>query len=133
MKMAKILVADDNPAILQFLQIALAAEGHEVITAPDGAQALCKARDGRPDLIILDVTMPEVDGFRVLSRIRSEPELRDSVVVMLTGSADPTEMTLGLDIGADFYLLKPAGLTEIRGLVRRLLPRSRPALAMSAA
>ena len=124
--MRKILVADDHPGVVRFLQLTLQAEGYDVVTAPDGTAALDRAREEKPDLIILDVTMPGVDGFRVLSRIKSDPDLRHVVVVMLSGDSDPKDIALCLDIGADYYLTKPFGLVEIGSLVRRLLPEEAP-------
>ena len=74
----------------------------------------------RPDLVILDVKMPELDGYRVLHRIKSDPELRGTVVVMLTVHDQPEDMVLGLDIGADYYLSKPFRPDDVAQLVRRI-------------
>jgi DNA-binding response OmpR family regulator len=119
--MAKILLADDHPDIVRLLQICLRGEGHELFIAYDGSEALRLVEEERPDLAILDVIMPGVDGYRVLNRIKSDPELRDMVVVMLTVKDQPEEVTLGLDIGADYYLAKPFKPAEMSSLVRRIL------------
>jgi two-component system alkaline phosphatase synthesis response regulator PhoP len=118
--MARILLADDHPHIVRLLEVSLRAEGHEVLTAFDGRQALCRVREERPDLVILDVKMPELDGLRVLNRIKTDDDLRHTVVIMLTVSDHPGEMALGLDIGADYYLSKPFRPTEVTALVRRI-------------
>jgi DNA-binding response OmpR family regulator len=125
--MAKILLADDHPHTVRLLQRCLQDGGYTLLTAGDGAEALEVLQAERPDLVILDVVMPRVDGFRVLSRIRADPALRDTLVVMLTAKAEPEEMALGLDIGADCYLTKPFRPTEVAALVRRLLETRQPA------
>ena len=79
------------------------------------------AKAERPDLVILDVEMPELDGYRVLHRIRNDPELRETLVVMLTAKSEPEDVALGAGIGADCYLVKPVPAAEIGPLVRRLL------------
>jgi len=118
--MGKILVVDDHPDIVRLLEISLRSEGHEICTAGDGTEALRKVHEERPDLVILDVMMPGVDGYRVLNRIKTSPELCRTVVVMLTVRDQPEDVTLGLDIGADFYLTKPFKPTEVTALVRRV-------------
>jgi DNA-binding response OmpR family regulator len=118
--MGKILLADDHPHIVRLLQMSLQADGHTILSTTNGLDALEVARAEHPDLVILDVNMPGLDGFRVLSRIKSDPELRDIVVVMLTIQDHAEEVTLGLEIGADYYLGKPFRPDEIRQLVRRI-------------
>ena len=118
--MGKILLVDDHPDILRLLQISLKGDGHTILTADNGVQGLELARSERPDLVILDVVMPELDGIRVLHRIKRDPELRDTVVVMLTVQDQPEDLALGLDAGADFYLCKPFRPTEVSALIRRI-------------
>ena len=118
--MGKILLADDHPEIVRLLQIALRPEGHTVFTAHDGLRALELVQTERPDVVILDVIMPELDGLRVLNRIKTDPEIRDTVVVMLTVRDQPEEVALGLDVGADYYLAKPFRPTEVSSLIRRI-------------
>ena len=125
--MAKILLADDQPDIVRLLQISLAAEAHTVFTAYDGEAALRTAQAERPDVVILDVIMPKLDGLRVLHRIKTDPALHDVKVVMLTARGEPEDVTLGLDIGADYYLSKPFKSTEVASLVRRILETRSPA------
>lgn len=119
--MSKILLVDDHPDILRLLQISLKNEGYTIFTAANGAEALDTIVAERPDLVILDVVMPEVDGYRVLNRIKTDPSLQDTLVVMLTVRDQPEDMALGLDIGADFYLTKPFRPTDVSALVRRAL------------
>jgi CheY-like chemotaxis protein len=118
--MGKILVADDHPDILRLVTMSLNAEGHTLLTACNGAEALQMVRDHRPDLLILDVTMPELDGYRVLNRIKTDPELRHTIVMMLTVRDQPEDVALGLDIGADYYVGKPFRPVELASLVRRI-------------
>ncbi len=124
--MSKILLVDDHPDILRLLQISLKSGPYHVITASDGLQALELARSERPALMILDVVMPGLDGYRVLNRIKSDPELSSIIVVMLTVKDHPEDITLGLEIGADFYLSKPFRPTEVAELVHRLLCSAEP-------
>ena len=118
--MGKILLADDHPQIVRLLQMSLQRDGHTILTASNGVEALELARAEHPNLLILDVKMPELDGFRVLHRIKEDPALQDIIVVMLTVQHDPSDVTLGLEIGADYYLGKPFRPDEIRQLVRRI-------------
>ena len=119
--MARILLADDHPQIVRLLQICLQRAGHTVLAAYDGVKALDLVRKERPDLVILDVVMPELDGYRVLNRIKTDPELRDTPVVLLSAKTQPEDMALGLDIGADCYLCKPMQASEVAPLINRML------------
>jgi len=118
--MGTILLADDHPDIVRLLQIALKSDGYTILTAFDGLEALETVERERPELVILDVVMPGLDGFRVLNRIKTDPALRETVVVMLTDRDQPEDVALGLDVGADFYLSKPFRPTEVTSLVRRI-------------
>jgi DNA-binding response OmpR family regulator len=120
--MSKVLLADDQPKILRLLEIPLRAEGHTVLKAQDGEEALRIARAERPDALILDVLMPGLNGLRVLSRLKSDPELAGMPVVMLTAQSDPEDQRLGLDLGADYYLCKPFDPRDVTALIRRILP-----------
>lgn len=118
--MGKVLLVDDHPDILRLLQMSLKNEGHTILTASDGAAALDQIQQERPDIVILDVVMPEVDGYRVLNRVKTDPALQDIIIVMLTVRDQPEDMALGLDIGADFYLTKPFRPTDVTTLVQRI-------------
>ena len=118
--MGKILLVDDHPDIVRLLQISLKSEGHTISSARDGVEALQKIEEERPDVVILDVVMPELDGYRVLNRVKTDPNLRNTVVVMLTVKDQPEDVTLGLDVGADYYLTKPFRPADVTSLVRRI-------------
>lgn len=117
----KILIADDDSQILRALRITLAAKGYDVITAQDGADALARAIDARPDLVMLDLGMPRLDGVAVIQAIRGWSTAPILVVSGRTGSADKVE---ALDAGADDFVTKPFAVDEllarIRALTRRL-------------
>jgi two-component system, cell cycle response regulator len=119
--MHTLLLADDDAVLVRLLSSCLLHDGHHVLTAPDGRQALDIIQQERPHLVVLDVNMPHVDGFRVLHRIRQDPEVRDMLVVMLTGHDSPENVRLGLELGADYYLAKPVHPEELSALIRRLL------------
>jgi DNA-binding response OmpR family regulator len=128
--MGKILLVDDHPDIVRLLQMSLRGEGHAIFVAHDGEEALEQLRKEQPDMVFLDVIMPKLDGFRVLNRIKSDPELRNTVVVMLTVRDQPEDVTLGLDVGAEFYMTKPFRPDEVVALARRVfLNRERDDLA----
>lgn len=117
----KILIADDDPQILRALRITLTAKGYEILTAADGAQAIAAAIDHHPDVFLLDLGMPELDGIEVIHGIRGWSEAPILVVSGRTGAADKVE---ALDAGADDYVTKPFSVEEllarIRALTRRL-------------
>jgi two-component system response regulator MprA len=118
---ARILLADDDRAIRDSLRRALELEGYAVVTAPDGAQALELIRSERPDVALLDVMMPHVDGLTVCRVLRSERNRLP--VLMLTARTETDDRVAGLDAGADDYLPKPFELSELMARVRALLRR----------
>lgn len=121
---ARILVADDDPKHAQLIRLYLEREGHQVLTVSDGRAALEQARARRPDLIVLDVMMPLVDGLDVCRILRAES---DVAIVMVTARSAENDMLLGLDIGADDYLSKPVSPRELTARIRALLRRTRGA------
>ncbi|MEU8239684.1 response regulator transcription factor [Actinoplanes missouriensis] len=124
---ARILVADDDPKHAQLIRLYLEREGHQVLTVSDGRAALEQARARRPDLIVLDVMMPLVDGLDVCRILRADPDaaLSDVAIVMVTARSAENDMLLGLDIGADDYLSKPVSPRELTARIRALLRRTR--------
>jgi DNA-binding response OmpR family regulator len=118
--MAKILVVDDHPSILRLVAKALEVEGHEILTAMDGVEGWEKVQSERPDLVILDVVMPRLDGYRVLNRIKSAAELQHTPVMMLTVKDEPEDVSLATSIGADYYMTKPFNPSDMASLVRRI-------------
>lgn len=121
---AKILAVDDEERIRQFLQRGLTFEGYRVETAADGQEALEKARDDPPDLVLLDLMLPGMDGIEVCRRIRSAS---DVPILMLTAKEAIEDRVAGLDAGADDYLVKPFSFDELLARVRALLRRAQPA------
>ncbi|RAK29340.1 DNA-binding response OmpR family regulator [Actinoplanes lutulentus] len=119
---ARILVADDDPKHAQLIRLYLEREGHQVLTVGDGRAALEQARARKPDLIVLDVMMPLVDGLDVCRILRAES---DVAIVMVTARSAENDMLLGLDIGADDYLAKPVSPRELTARIRALLRRAR--------
>ena len=117
---ARILVADDDPKHAQLIRLYLEREGHQVLTVGDGRAALDQARARRPDLIILDVMMPLVDGLDVCRILRTESNV---AILLVTARSSENDMLLGLDIGADDYLSKPVSPRELTARVRALLRR----------
>jgi two-component system response regulator MprA len=117
----KILVVDDDPKIASFLRRGLALEGYEVAVAHSGAEALRQVAEAVPDLIILDIMMPGVDGLEVCRRVRAAGE--DVPILMLTARDAVSDRVKGLDAGADDYLVKPFALEELLARIRALLRR----------
>jgi two-component system, OmpR family, alkaline phosphatase synthesis response regulator PhoP len=118
---ARILVVEDEEAIAHGLQLNLERKGHTVELARDGREALARARAGEHDLILLDVRLPEVDGFEVCQRLRSEGNL--TPILMITARGQPDDVTYGLKMGADDYVVKPFELAELLARVEGLLRR----------
>ncbi|MCW5877111.1 MAG: response regulator transcription factor [Anaerolineales bacterium] len=116
----KVLVVEDDPAIQDALSYNLTREGYEVLTAADGAQALAVAREQRPDLVVLDLMLPELDGFDVTRTLRKESSVP---ILMLTARDDEIDRVLGLELGADDYLTKPFSMRELLARVKAMLRR----------
>lgn len=119
--MARILAVDDEPNIVRLIQVNLERHGYQVETANNGAQALAKIRENRPDLLVSDVMMPEMDGFELLSTIRRDPVLSDLPIIMLTAKAQDANVMEGYSRGADMYLTKPFNPQELLQFVKRIL------------
>jgi DNA-binding response OmpR family regulator len=118
---ARILVAEDDPKQANLLRIYLEREGHQVVVTGDGRSALDKCRARRPDLVVLDVMMPKVDGLDVCRVLRAES---DVPILLLTARTTEEDILLGLDLGADDYVTKPYSPRELAARVRALLRRS---------
>ncbi len=118
---AKILVVDDEVPVATVIKANLEIEGYEVETAYDGNEGLQKARQFKPDLILLDVMMPEKDGWTVLQEIRQDPELKETPVVMLTALSQATDIARGWESGVDCYLTKPFDPLEMIEICKRIL------------
>jgi DNA-binding response OmpR family regulator len=107
MASARILAVDDSPTILAMLEEILVSAGYEVITAEDGAEALESARNDKPDLILLDVMLPKLDGYRVCRLLKFDQKYKAIPIIMLTAKTEEQSMATGLRTGADQYLTKP--------------------------
>ena len=123
--MAKtVLVIDDEPELVKLLDFNLTKAGYLVLTARDGEAGLAAARRHSPDVVVLDVMMPGLDGLEVCKRLRQETATAGVPILMLTAKADEADRVLGLELGADDYLTKPFGLRELQARVKALLRRS---------
>jgi len=120
MSKAKILVIDDEPAILNVVTAYLRSEGYEYYTAADGPSGLKAFRAYRPDLVVLDIMLPGMDGIELLTQLRRESQ---AYVIMLTARAEETDKVIGLSIGADDYLTKPFSPRELMARIKAALRR----------
>jgi DNA-binding response OmpR family regulator len=126
----KILVVDDEPDAVDLVQFNLKNAGYEVVTAADGAEAIKAARKFSPDLVLLDVMLPEIDGLEVCKMLRRDPATVDVPIIMLTAKAGEIDRVLGLELGADDYVTKPFSPRELVLRVKNLLQRRTPAEAV---
>lgn len=122
--MSKILVVDDDDAINELIKINLELLGYDTVTAKDGIQGFTLAKQEMPDLIILDVMMPEVDGYTVAKRVRENELTKNIPILMLTAMGQLEDKVRGFDIGVDDYLVKPFEMDELKVRVRALLKRT---------
>ena len=118
---SKILVIEDDPSALRFIEYTLQQEGYQVLSAKNGLEGLRKARKEEPDLIVLDIMLPGIDGFEICHRLRAEPETAQLPILMLSAKAQEIDKATGLKMGADDYLTKPADPSEIVSRVETLL------------
>jgi DNA-binding response OmpR family regulator len=118
-----VLVADDDPDILSLVTLRLERSGYEVVTASDGAEALSAALDRAPDLALLDVMMPKLDGYEVTERLRDNDSTRRMPVILLTARVQEVDIARGIEAGADDYVRKPFSTHELRDRVQAALGR----------
>ena len=127
----KILVIEDDPIALRLVQYTLDHEGYQVLTAPNGLEGLKKAREEEPALVVLDVMLPGIDGFEICHRLRADPQTAHLPVLMLSAKAQEIDRAMGLKVGANDYLSKPASPSEIVRKIKSLLAQtSLPASAL---
>lgn len=133
--MTRILIIDDDPIIVRIIELALQSYGYQVVSANDGETGLAKARSTHPDLIILDIMMPKMDGYKVCQALKADPETADISVIMLTAKGgiatqipgDGTyvqslrERLYGFDVGADDFLTKPVKIKELKERIELLI------------
>jgi two-component system alkaline phosphatase synthesis response regulator PhoP/two-component system response regulator VicR len=116
----KILAVDDERHIVRLIQVNLERAGYQVVTAFDGPEALKKVESEKPDLVVLDVMMPKMDGFEVLKRLQANPETREVPVIMLTAKAQDADVFRGWASGVSAYLTKPFNPLELITFVKRI-------------
>ena len=121
MQTKKILIADDNENIRDALTYLLEDEGFELVLAVDGADTIRKVRDLRPDVLFLDIMMPEINGYDVCRTIKNDPDLKGTYVIMLTAKGQVAEQERGREVGADEYIVKPFSPMEILAKVKHIL------------
>jgi two-component system OmpR family response regulator len=118
---SRVLVVEDDRTLLEVLRYNLAKEGYDVLTATDGAAGCEAARSGKPDLVILDVMLPKMDGYEVCRILRKETTVP---ILMLTARTEETDRVVGLEVGADDYVTKPFSMRELMARVRAMLRRA---------
>lgn len=118
--MSTILVVEDEPALRSTIAYQLRREGHQVVIAGDGEQALAAARSARPDLVVLDLMLPKLDGLEVCRRLRHESTVP---ILILTARSDEVDKVVGLEVGADDYMTKPFSMRELMARVKAMLRR----------
>src|SRR5712691_4136917 len=123
---AEVLVVEEEPDIRNLIVLHLARDGFRCRTATSGSEALREARAARPDLLILDLMLPEIDGLEVCRRLRSDPATATIPIIMLTAKADEIDRVVGLEMGADDYVVKPFSPKELIARIRAVLRRARP-------
>lgn len=123
-KHKRILIADDEPDILEIVEYNLVREGYEVTTAKDGDDALVKAKSQKPDLIILDIMMPKRTGVEVCEILRSQPAYKETLIIFLTALSDESSHIKGLETGGDDYVTKPISPKVLISRVNALFRRS---------
>jgi two-component system alkaline phosphatase synthesis response regulator PhoP len=123
----KILVIEDDPATSRLVDYSLRHEGYQVISASNGLEGLRKAIGESPDLVILDVMLPGMDGFEICHRLRSEPATAQLPILMFSAKAQEIDKDTGIKVGADEYLTKPAAPSEIVSRVEKLLAKKKQA------
>lgn len=127
-----ILIIDDDPDTIEFLRIVFTVRGRELTGAPTGTEGLRLARERHFDLILVDVMMPDIDGYEVCRRLRADPATANIPVVILTARSSLVDQTLGLEAGADRFLIKPVGISILTGLADTLITEHRQTEGKSA-
>jgi DNA-binding response OmpR family regulator len=122
--MKTVLIADDDEDILALVDRALSESGYEVLLARDGAAALATVRERKPALALLDIAMPELDGYEVTSTLKSDPATMDTIVILFTARSEASDVEKGYEAGADDYIMKPFTLKTLQSRVAAALDRA---------
>jgi two-component system alkaline phosphatase synthesis response regulator PhoP len=126
MAKGKILVVDDEIYIVHILDFSLGMEGYEVLTALDGEQALERARAEHPDLIVLDIMMPKLDGYETCKLLKADPETKDIPVILLSAKGRNVDQKVGFEVGANDYITKPFSPRKLVERINALLGQTSP-------
>ena len=126
-KMARVLVVEDERDVAELLRYNLTKEGFDVVVSPHGADALRAAREQQPDVVLLDIMVPQMNGWEVCRRLKEDPETRAIPIIMVTGRAEEGDKVLGFELGADDYVTKPFSPREVVARVRAVTRRSKQA------
>ena len=121
---ASVLIVDDDPVVRRMLQLSFESEGFNVLTASDGIEGLETIRSDRPDVVVLDIMMPKLDGMKVMRELNSDDELRGTPVILLSAKATSLDIELGLKAGAADYVTKPCDPIDLVDRVRSLLTKT---------
>lgn len=122
----RVLVIEDEQDVAELIRYTLAKEGYEVRLARNGADGLSQAKESRPDLILLDIMLPQLNGWEVCRRLKRDVNTRDVLVIMVTGRVEEGDKVLGFEMGADDYVTKPFSTRELLARMRAVLRRGRP-------
>ena len=122
----RILVVDDEVYIVHILDFSLGMEGYEVVTALDGEQALEKVAQQKPDLIVLDIMMPKLDGYETCKRLKADPETKDVPVILLSAKGRNVDQKVGFEVGADDYITKPFSPRKLVERINAILGQTSP-------
>ena len=126
-RLGRVLVVEDEPDVAELIRFNLHKEGYEVTVLGNGADAIRHARDGKPDVILLDIMVPQLNGWEICRRIKQDPDTRRIPVIMVTGRVDEGDKVLGFELGADDYVTKPFSPRELVARVRAVTRRGRAA------
>lgn len=121
----KILVVDDEPPIVRLMEFILARQGHQMLVAVNGEEALEKVRTQNPDLVLLDIMMPRIDGYEVARTLRADPATADLPIIMLSAKAQEEDIQKGIDVGVNEYITKPFSPEQLVHVVTDYLNRVR--------
>ena len=119
--MKKVLVADDKPEVVELVRVSLEGEDYQIIVAFDGEEALEKVSKEKPDLVLLDIIMPKMNGFEVLARLKKDPKLKEIPVVMLSAKGQKLDREKGKDLGAIDYIIKPFSPSVLLKKIKEIL------------
>jgi len=119
--MKKILIADDRSEVVELVKVTLEGEGYQTIDASDGREALEKIKREKPDLILLDIIMPRMDGFEVLSKVKKDPKTKDIPIIMLTAKGQKSDQEKGKELGATGYIIKPFSPSALLKRIEEIL------------